>query len=848
MSDALLSQVEQALRSGKADLALQAARQQCSGDGPAKDHGLALAKIAASVYRDFITPPVVEFVNAAPEYLPEEAGTLVQKAVGRLFRLQEEWEKKLWDVHTERLTRELRDWLRGRHLDPCAANIARLMALAEEPQRGRRAQFIGNVLGTVINNQKEAAQLLKLLEKRPKDYFLTPEQVRAMDAARQKRHGELGGADLENLERQWYDTLTSTAVEIKGLLPSASQMGDPEEATLRDVGDAFRNLLRPAIVSEELDLFLDATNVLVDFVPKEQTATAALARVEGRTYHTLGFTAQKAVQLTFLELGKNPLLTRLYGRWAENYRNTDELKQIVEFMGALRTTAFNDFLKSVKGQGGGSMEQRVASALGSIADEAAADELMTDLRGVLSKKRLDMADLKKAERLIKGLGAVVRSQRSDIAERRKIREFLRSHVPDDLTKLAAHTALAAFSFKADEQTPEQRQWAIKAMVRGLWMSDDSTALHKGGDEADPLAGRGELVTALLRIAAGQTPMVIKAMEPLTSRYGAAYIAASDLLEKLGSQETIPLLERMLNNTLLHDDAHQSAYQQEYIWDPAAQERKPVTKDMVLEPIVHAIGALGGPQAQAVLRRYREQISSGRVASPTTNIAQFLEQYMEGGASQEDLEVGANGLSMDAVPLEAADVPDLIKVLKKRYLLTGKAKRRAKKVSALTRLAQLTPLDAVDIVFKQLADKDIMVVSAAISCLAEYASTKQQKAVKDLTVNTCLEALESRDPAMRKGAAKVLVEIGPNRKDVKERILQFLKMTESKQAREAIAEALKSGGGAPTSSDLEGGEEASSPGADRMAKLELKRQYMEARQAWIRNGKKGDPPVKPEGID
>ena len=47
---------------------------------------------------------------------------------------------------------------------------------------------------------------------------------------------------------------------------------------------------------------------------------------------------------------------------------------------------------------------------------------------------------------------------------------------------------------------------------------------------------------------------------------------------------------------------------------------------------------------------------------------------------------------------------------------------------------------------------------------------------------------------------------------------------------------------------EGGSAAKKPTTDAMGKVELKRQYMQARQAWIAGGKKGDPPPMPDGLD
>lgn len=862
MSDALLEQMEHSLRAGKPDAALQIARQYSDSANHTRDSAIEIAKRAATVYRDFVAPPVEEFVAGAPDALPAEAAVTIQKALQRLFRLTEEWEKRLWEVHTERLVREVRDWVRGKHLEPAAANIARLMALVSEGERAKRANYIGNVLGTVLNNQREAAQLVALLGKNPSQYFLTSDQIHLIDQSRQKRSSEMSGADMDSLERQWTDNLTSAAVEIKNKLPDESKMGEPDEAMLRDAGDIFRSILRIPILREDPELFLDATALLLEFAPKEQTATAKLARVEQRTYNTLGYTAKKTVLLTFQDIGRNKFFTSLYKNWAKSLLGSDAIKPVIELMGALRTTEFADLLKDIKADRNVSQAvlAQSSTAQAAIGGEANTDELLTELRGLFGRKRLELSDIKRAEALITNLGNITKSPRTELSERRKIREFLRSHVPEDLTKLALHTAMQAFLYKLDEEQPPQKAWAVRVLTRALWIVDDTTVHHKGGEQAAELGFREPVVKALERVGPLDFDTLLRTMEPLTGRYGAAYMAAADILEKLHRDESLPLLERMLNNTLLHQDERQTAYQQEYYWDATAQQRRPLTKEKVLEPIVHAIGSFRGPASMAILKRYKDQIASGKAPAPSANVASFLDKFSlpdPNAPKESGPEANAAGGLEQEVPervevsADPATIKSLMKAVNKSYFFSSKNTRRIKKIAALTQLGQITPVDALDVIFTQLADKDLMVVSAAITCLSIYADLEGNKAIRELTLSMTMERLESKDPAMRQGIVKLLRELGPNRKDVKERLLQFLKTTDNKAAREAIGEMLRSGSsggpGAAPGGNAPGEEGKKTTSPDAIAALELKREYLAARQAWLASGKKGDPPPKPPGI-
>ncbi len=854
MTDPHLIKMDANLRRGNPKGALEDARAYCQSAGATREAAIEIAKAAATAYRDLVAEPVHEFANSAAAELPSEVGVTVGKALLRLVRMTEEWEKKLWSIHAERLARELRDWTRMRHFEPAAANAARMMALVPEGERMRRATYIGNVLGTVINNQTEAKQVASLLARNANKYHVRPEEAEAIEAAREARIQKMVGVSLDNLEREYSSILTQYTVEIKGVLPDQNRMDDPDEGALRDAGDVFRSILRVPIWKQEPDLFLDATHVLLDFLPKEHTATAKASGADARLYNSLGMTAKKTVMQSFQEIGKNAFFTKLYKEWAKDYVGTDALGPIVEVMGALRSQDFADFFDIIKGDKklSESVNRQMGSALGAMAGGVAADTLMGELKSILGRKRLESGDIREATATLTNLGLIVKSPRTGDQERGQIREFVRSHVPEDISKLARHAALQIFQFKAADQTPVQRQWAVRVLTKSLWAPDETTAMQKGEEgRAAPLGPRQEAVDALIKLGPLEAQTLVRTMEPLVSRYGAAFMAAAEVLEKVGSPEGHMVLERMLNSSLMHDDAGQNAYQQEFQWDPALNQRVPLTKDKVIGPVIYAIGMIGGPRSLEILKRYQDQISSGRVPPPTGEIANYMARFIGDSFGKESTEEQSE--SGDANSADMHDVTTLIKQVSSRYFFSGTMKRRASKISALTRLGMLAPAEALDVVFRQLADKDPMVVSAAITCLSEYASPKRQKQLRDLTINTCLDTLESRDPAMRAGGIKLLKEIGPNRKDVKDKVIAYAKTVQRREVKEALGMALKTGSGADPLEQMQslskeaGGTPQAAPPSS-MSQLEMKRQYLSARKAWIDSGKQGDPPAKPAEME
>jgi hypothetical protein len=861
----LVEEIGKLLRQGKSGEALQLAQQLCQQHDGSKEIGISIAREVAAVYRDLITPPVHEFAEAAETQLPAPAGALIAKALQRLINITKQWESRLWTVHTERLAREIRDWTRMRHLDAAAANIARMMALVDEKQRPRRAKYIGNILATVINNQKEAQQLVGIIARNCGNYFFTRDDVLAMENARIEHGKHLLATNLENLDREYSTIFIDAVVELQRTLPEKMEAGDPSADHLREAGDAFRSVLRVPIWRGETDLLLDATNLLVDFVPKNQSETARMARIEERAYNTLGMTAKKAVVLTFQDIGRNSFFNHIYQKWAEDFKETEFLGKIIELMGALRTNDYHDFLKALSENSrvGSAVSAQLSNAYGSIAGGDAADSLLASLKSILGKRSIGSAEITEGNRLVSSLGILVKSPRTSSEDRNMIREYLRNNIPEDISKLACHTAIHVFTYKANDLTPVQRQWVIRILARGLWRSDDSTEHHKGQEkQSSELGFREPIVQALEKVVGTETQTLIKAMEPMVARYGAGYWAAAEFLTRLSREATLQILAPMLSYTLRYDENAQTSYQQEFYWDAASQERKLLTKEKILNSLIFAVGSIGGDEAKKILLNYKEEIAIGRVSSPSAETAQFMERFLGNQAFSAPLESEAdeNAGSTVAASLTPAQINGYIKQLNARYLLSGKQKRRMKKIEALTFLGMSTPLEALDHVFKHLGEKDSMIASAVITCLSEFASPKKSKQMVDMTVNITLDHIDHKDPLIRAEAIKLLKEIGPSRKDVKGKVLAFTKHIERQEVKDALLRALRTKVGNETLNKLVSGmkmdnpvgpgskDEADKIPASSVDRLEIKRQYMNARRGWIDGGKVGDPPPRPPGMD
>ncbi len=865
------STINKALRGGdiRAALAASAAWAQ-SGSLESRDVAIEIAKAAATAYRDFITTPVHEFVEQCEGVLPSEVGPTVSKALGRLVAMTEEWELKLRSCHEERLARELRDFVRLKSWQPALDNIASLCSVPHGEKKvgeaiQRRVQYVGGVLGTCINHPREAENIIGLLSRTPTEYGLSEEFLVEMENARKSRLDQLMRTNLDNLENQWTAVLGSTQVDILNKMPGKNLMGEPEEADLRDVGDLFRTVLRIPIWRDQWEMMLDATLVLVDFTPKDTSLAAKSSGIEGRSYTGLGFRAKKTVATVFMSIGENSLFAREYGDWAAAQLHRPQKEQIIEFLGALRSQHYTRLFSALwNDKRYRDLRPELMIAISNLASPDSADLLLEELATALHKSVIDPPAVRKGENLLSSLGRIMRSPRTPLDARKRILDRVFEIIPTDNSKLAQAAVHSVYSAKPDMLSVELRQQAIATMIESLWIQDQSTDKHKGGErQSNILGSRNAAITALQRLGREDFDYMLSEFERRSMRFSGGYMAAAELFEKLKDPGAIPVLSNMLLSAAMQDMGKLSSYQRETYWDATAQERRELGRDQVMAPLVCALGEIGGADARRTLSDVMQRIQTGRIENPGPETMQDLGRYVSrdrdiaGIAGAPDTPEEVEQSLPEADP---GEVKALVKTLTAKYFLAGASKRAQVKIPALARLGQLTPPEGLDAIFHNLTEKDAMISSAAVTAASEYASPGKPRTLVNAMLDKTLEAVESRDPAMRVSAIKLLKEIGPNRPDIRKRISNFAKSVSDGNARLVLMQTL--GAVAPAGADSspsqepespertsEGDAPASASGVSRgpqKTALDLKREYMLARQQWIKNGKKGDPPQPPPG--
>lgn len=888
--------IEQALRQNEPERALAIAQKWTSdANASPKETAIEIARVAGTVYRDFVGQPVIQFAEAAGARLSGQTGVTIEKALGRLFRIAEDWENKVRACHEERLARELRDLVREERFEEAFSRAAGLCHSPVPHATGeydkdieRRVIYVGNVLGTCLNHPKQADKLIQMIWRQSSRLGISQEVLQQMKIAKDERHGRMMASQIENIENQWVSQLNATRVEVMNGLPEKNKMGEPGEENLRDAGDIFRSILRVPIDAGDWSFMIDSTLILVDFVPKDLGKAAEMSGVEGRGYHQLGFQARKTVARTFMEIGKCDHFTMQYLQWAKGELDSSyHADEIIELMGALRSETFAPFLvKLWESRKYDRLRSQLSGAIGNLASPEAAQVMLSELKDIFTFKASGIGErlrrlnefkvsdtsihagkIRRAGQLLQSLGRVMRSPRTDPAVRREIIDTVVSTVPSDHRKLGQMIATEVLAARPDAIGPEERKWAIDKLADSLWIQDQSTDMHRGGErEASIIGERASAASALKRLAKGNLEPLLAAFQKHSARYSGGYIAAAEILKDLGDPNAIPVLNQMLFGAATHDSQRQSAYQAETYWDPTDQVRKPLTKDKVVEALIFAIGSIGGTEAEECLKQFHKRVKMGQIEPPGDESMQLLARTIGpkvGAEASEpvsgnppEMQVAKAQPAMQLPEADPAEVKKLVKALTASYFMTGSSKRAQAKIQALVRLGQLTPEDAIKPIARNLTDKDPMVASAAISTLSEYAAPDKPRYLLAILIEELQKCFESKSADERVAAIKVLKEIGPNRPEVRKPMREYAERTRQSDVRAAIQRLIAQdgeGGGKPSEPEMddpegqEGGQSDEKADPGNITKLQMKHAYMQARREWIAGGKQGPPPEPPTGI-
>jgi len=483
--------------------------------------------------------------------------------------------------------------------------------------------------------------------------------------------------------------------------------------------------------------------------------------------------------------------------------------------------------------------------------------------------------------LISALGRVVRSI-TDVNHRSRIISQVIKILPKDDLEFPVRAVLNFFTGKQDGIDPNVLRWAAQVAVTALW-STDRPELARAG-RSQPLGFRQPLIDLLGRLAPFTMGTINETAMKYAKLYSGAYLAMGELYAKNPDPSQVPVIKQMLFNTALHDDTKKSEYVKQTVFDSATESQQEMTKDQVIAALATALEKINTSESREALAEMFTQVESGQLPRPGPETSAVLmkafmaEQRAKGkrtmatsrpnapagqAATIEDELSLAESASEHIQPTHVTEEDlQLISDLEARYLMANK--RRAKKVAAMNALAQRKITPAVKPIIAHLADSDIIIASAAQMALQDFATPPVARQTLDTYYDQMLDAIEHSDNAVKVKVGELLAKLNPAKSPAKEKIAARMARADLPMAAKAILQKVTGSGGAtePGASphkretvvmDEEklgvaasympkaGGDKA----GEFVSDLDKKRAYMQARQEWIRGGKRGPEPKPPE---
>lgn len=839
-----------------------------------------ISEIALSLYNNFEPSPVVElYLNSNKFFHPQLTEALRAKLRDNL-ELFLHWQRQMEQLTKERLAREIREKIRADEYAEAAILMHKLLNLAHDVETFKQqVQLCGSVLGSLENDQPRVDKTMAVFCQRAPEWQIEPAIIETIEKVRQERYRLMLKARMDNRELEWTRALADAARELKNYLPLHNEIAEPTAEAL----DKFRQLLmaifNTAFEPHQQHRWIDIALLLSELAPVAVSTTAVAAGVEQRISEGLGPTAQMVVARTFKQLGDHPRLCNGLIKFLPQLDNIRYYKAVIELMGLLGSPLFIPFLlESLSNKKFSSLKSEIALALGNIGNPAVIEPLAIELRKILSAKLIDPPRVREAMIIIRTLSRIFYSTAATADDRNNVLEYVIQVIPDTEPYLRRDIALEFFNQpRAKNILPELKsahiEWAVSSLVKALWLQDPTPQFARGEEKQRTILGfREKIAECLIGLGNQVLTFVINEATQQLHRYCGAYMAIGEIMAEIGDKRAIPLLEEMLINTYIAEEKPKNIYEEEYYWDVAEGRRKPLTKDKVAAALIYALDKINTPEGEEVLIRLMKQIQQGQLPVLGTESSNVL--------MNANLRIARNrGTSAFAPPGVSTDKPakpelkdereikKLINVLKNPSQLAVvpilKVKIREKKILALKKLSEMPEPLSIRAIVSALGDSDKMVQEAAklaifdllrptsspeiiesvcqelLSALDEEAGTSRQKILQNI-----ISKLDLSRPVVKNAVIKAMKNMQDRRmiNYISELILTAAEKTEAKLKESGIT-------ATPQPAEETRREPSETPKPKKFVdKIELKRQYLEARRRWIQSGKKGLPPEPPPELE
>lgn len=855
-----VQQFEQALSMGQgaaaADIAIAKLKEMHGDAGIAAS----LGKIVDEQYRDFQVEAVHAFRERIEKSLPLPSVEAIFAPLKDDWEATQNWNLRLDEIAGERLADGFIGRVKANDMPGAEAVAADLIQNVPAEFRAQRARFIGHMLGGLVAEKDRADKLVKSISRNPMKFGLDP--MSATDVEEEYARGVAGAAKRDRTSgvSAGKQQLTESIVELSRSLPGRNVIHAVTPEEIQNFERQVRAIVRCCLMSPGHDKFNEATLLFVEFSPKEVSAAGALAGVEQRLYATLGRTARLVASQVLEDLGKHAKVFVPYLAFTQRNLRSKNGRYAVETLGLLKNPSSTMLLINMLNDKNNPARTETVFSLANMGTEAALEPLVKILSQNLKGKVVDGEPRRESFTLISGIGRAVRATK-DPATKSKIITQVVKILPKDDMEFPVRAVLNFFTGSQEGIEPTVLNWAAQVAVTAIWSVDRPELARAGKGQA--LGFRQPLIDLLGRLKPYALPTINETAIRLAKNYSGAYLAIGEFYAKNPDPSGVEVIRQLLFNMALHDDTRKSEYNQQKVFDPETETEVELTKDRVIASLAYALDKINTDEANEVMSDIFQKIKNGQLPQPGVETADVLmrahEKWeKEGKANLAKRQTANGGSSTGAKEPQTTTPEDLehIKDLEARYLMAGK--RRTKKVAAMLALAQRKILPAVKVIVNHLADKDLMIASAAFSAVQDYAVPPHPQVAKVLA-NELGEAILSGSNELKVKAGDVLGKIGAGGSPYKEKLDELRGNPDLPIAARAVLDKLSgttagaggSRGGIAIDEEKLGASGKFMPkaggaqGSDYVSDMDKKRAYMQARQEWIRSGKRGPEPKAPE---
>jgi hypothetical protein len=346
---------------------------------------------------------------------------------------------------------------------------------------------------------------------------------------------------------------------------------------------------------------------------------------------------------------------------------------------------------------------------------------------------------------------------------------------------------------------------------------------------------------MLKIKDAASTQLQVALENNLGRPCGAYIAIADVIGEIKSESFIPILEKMLIETLSVDKLAPTTYGVEKVWDAKEGVERELTVNDIVTEIVDAVDKIGTERAYGILARFHKQVQKGEIKFISERTAKILYDAQKKGLLKEEETTRVEkkgGKTTVEMNLSDLSVNELIKIAKGPLIPTSKS--IPQRITAIEAIGRKPRIEAVEPFIKMLKEKNTIIRTSVINALSEYGGKDVNKYIRDEAFDELIQNLDTKNEKICSGILEVFKKIGLGN----ESLLNKIKQAQSIGSRKIKDELMKLFRRVSENGKVE----YIGMGEVATGKLDEKRQYYLAYQEWVKSGKKGSPPEKPKDLE